>query len=387
MVIFKMQTIKTQYKMKKLGLFLIVILIISCDSQEMLKQQISKKKDKVNQLSEEIAQLEEQIVPDHELQDDRFQIPVSVKEMKPESFRHFIDITGNVEAENDAFISPEINGQIKKIHVREGERVTKGQLLISLKTDVTEKMIAEVKTGLELAAKLYEKQSELWKQQIGSELQYLESKNAREQAEARLETLEAQIEMAKIRAPFDGIVESILLKEGELAVPGMQLLHLVDLKHMKVNADISERYLGDIEAGDEVIISFPDLDNLERKASISRVGNVVDRKSRTFIIEMKLDNYDEILKPNMFSIIRVNDYTSQDAFVLPSLAIKQDIRGSYVFIARLNSDFYRARKVYIEPGLSYNDKSVILEGISKDDKVIIEGYDQVSEGVRISIKD
>jgi len=372
--------------MKKLGILLMSILFISCNSQEMIKQQITKKKDQVGKLNEQIAQLEEQLVTDSTSQNNQFIIPVSIKTVQPESFMHFIDITGKVEAENDAFISPEINGQIKKIYVKEGQRVSKGKLLVSLNTEVTEKMIKEVKTGLELAGRLYEKQSELWEKQIGSELQYLETKNVKEQAEARLETLEAQLEMAKIRAPFDGIIEVIMLKEGELAVPGMQLLHLVNLKKLKVYADLSEKYLGDVATGDNVIVSFPDMDNKEMKAEVFRTGNVVDRQSRTFTIEMKLVNHDEILKPNMFSTIRVNDFSSTDAYVLPSLVIRQDIRGNYVFIAQSNSDFYTAKKIYVEPGLSYGDKSMILEGLSAADKVIVEGYDQVSEGVQVDIK-
>jgi len=362
------------------------VLLISCNSQEMIKQQITKKKEQVGKLNEQIAQLEEQLVTDSTNQDNSYIIPVSIKTIQPESFQHFIDITGKVEAENDAFISPEINGQVKTIYVKEGQRVKRGQLLVALNTEVTEKMIKEVKTGLVLAGKLYEKQSDLWEKQIGSELQYLETKNAKEQAEARLETLQAQLEMAKIRAPFDGIIEAIMLKEGELAVPGMQLLRLVDLKQLKVYADLSEKYLGDVTPGDNVIVSFPDMDKKEMKAEVFRTGNVVDKQSRTFTIEMKLVNNDEILKPNMFSTIRVNDFSSSDAFVLPSLVIKQDIRGNYVFIAQSNSDYYTAKKMYVEPGLSYEDKSMILEGLSKEDKVIVEGYDQVSAGVLVDIK-
>ena len=372
--------------MKKLGILLMSILLISCNSQEMIKQQITKKKGQVSELNDQIAQLEGQLVADSTAQNNQFIIPVSIKTIQPETFQHYIDITGKVEAENNAFISPEINGQIKKIYVTEGQRVKQGNLMVSLNTDVTEKMIKEVKTGLELATKLFEKQTELWEKQIGSELQYLETKNVKEQAEARLETLKAQLEMAKIRAPFDGIIETIMLKEGELAVSGMQLLHLVNLKEIKVYADLSEKYLGDVSMGDKVIVSFPDLDNGEMKSKIFRTGNVIDRQSRTFKIEMKLSNPEEILKPNMFSTIRVNDFASTDAYVLPSLVIKQDIRGNYVFIAQRNSDYYTAKKIYIKPGLSSGDQSMVVEGLSEEDKVIIEGYDQVSEGVQVDIK-
>jgi membrane fusion protein (multidrug efflux system) len=85
-----------------------------------------------------------------------------------------------MEALNDAFISPEINGQIQSIAVDRGARVRKGDLILKLNTDVTEKTMEEVETSLELAQSVLTKQEELWKQNIGSELQYLEAKNGME---------------------------------------------------------------------------------------------------------------------------------------------------------------------------------------------------------------
>ena len=150
-----------------------------------------------------------------------------------------------------------------------------------------------MKTGLELANKLYEKQKELWDQKIGSEMQYLEAKNAKEQAEARLATLEAQLDMARIKAPFSGVVETIMLKEGELAVPGMQVIQMVSLNNLKLYGNISERYMTSIKKGEMVIINFPDVEGLNVEVPIHRIGNVIDNASRTFRIEMKINNRQE----------------------------------------------------------------------------------------------
>lgn len=365
-----------------------IVLASACNmnSPEMLEQQLKKKKDQVRELNDQIASLEEQLAQNPGEEAASFLVPVTVKAMDLEPFEHYIEITGKLEAEADAFISPEMSGQIENILVKEGQSVKKGQLLLSLNTSITESSIQEVKTGLELAVSIYEKQKELWDQKIGSELQYLESKNAMEQAKARLATLEAQLDMARVRAPFSGVVETIMLKEGELAVPGMQVIQMVSLNNLKLYGNISERYMTSINKGDIVIINFPDVEGLNVKVPIHRIGNVIDNTSRTFRIEMKINNRQKTLKPNMYSTIQVNDFKTPSAFVVPSVSIKQDIKGNYLYVASKEEGELKARKRYIETGLSYKDQTMIREGVSEGEEVIIKGFAQVSDGVTVVVK-
>jgi RND family efflux transporter MFP subunit len=279
-----------------------------------------------------------------------------------------------------------MNGQVKNIHVKEGQSVSEGQLLVSLNTAVTESSIREVRTGLELATKLYERQKELWDQKIGSEMQYLEARNAMESAQARLATLQAQLDMALIKAPFAGIVETIMLKEGELASPGMQVIQLVSLNSLKLYGNISERYMASIQKGDETIVFFPDVEGLSRRVPIHRVGNIIDDQSRTFRIELKIENADKSLKPNMYTIIRVNDFRSDSALVVPSVVIKQDLMGNYIYVAEQEEGQLKARKRYITTGLSYEDRTMIAQGVDKGEDVIVLGFAQVSDGVGIELR-
>jgi len=370
---------------KVITLISLVLLASACNmnSPQMIEQQIKKKKEEVKKLNDEIAALEESNVQESE-NDIRYQVPVSTKELLAEPFMHYIEITGKLEAEEDAFISPEMNGQIERVHVKEGSEVKKGQLLVSLNTSLIESSIKEVKTGLELANKFYEKQKELWDQQIGSEMQYLEAKNAKEQAEARLATLETQLDMARVKAPFSGVVETIMMKEGEMAMPGMQLLQLISLKNLKLYGNISERYMASVKKGDQVSVKFPDIESFVIKAPIHRVGNTIDDGSRTFRVEVKINNSKSYLKPNMYSVIRLNDFSTDKAYVAPSFVIKQDIKGSYVYIADKNNN--KAIKRYVTTGLSYEDQTMIKEGINDGEHIITRGFAQVSDGVAIDIR-
>jgi RND family efflux transporter MFP subunit len=182
------------------------------------------------------------------------------------------------------------------------------------------------------------------------------------------------------------VVETIMLKEGELAAPGMQVIQLVSLDKLKLYGDISERYLASIRTGDEVIVNFPDIGEAGLKVPIHRVGNVIDDKSRTFRIEVKIDNAKRRFKPNMYTTIRVNDFSSDAAFVVPAVIIKQDIQGNYLYVAERSGDASRARKRYVDLGLSYNDRTMIAGGLAAGEDVIVKGYTKVSDGVLVDVK-
>ncbi|MGM0498000.1 MAG: efflux RND transporter periplasmic adaptor subunit [Bacteroidota bacterium] len=376
--------------MKKLLIIFGIVTLISCgqqpEEQEKRKQIAQYKKEK-NELDEKIQKLNNELGEISESGSDAYRVPVFVEEMQPDTFRHFINANGSVEAVDEAFISPETNGQIKKIYVEEGDRVKKGQALIHLKTRVLESNIKEVKTNLELARKTYEKQKRLWEDSVGSEMEYLQAKNKKESLESKLESLKAQLDMSSIEAPFNGIVEEITQKTGELASPGQPILHLVNLKKLKIQADLSEKYLQHINTGDQIRINFPALENYSKTAAISRKGSIVDEESRTFTIEARFSNRNEKIRPNQIAIINVNDFTKQEAIVIPSQIIKQDRKGDYIYITKEKNGKTTASKTYVETGRSYNNQTLINEGIEAGQKVITAGYTEVSEGSEVNIKE
>ncbi|MCF8378548.1 MAG: efflux RND transporter periplasmic adaptor subunit [Bacteroidales bacterium] len=373
--------------MKNLLVLLSILFLVSCSSEnpEAIKKQIISYKNKVDTYDKKINDLEAKLENDSLPKEDITGTAVIVKDMQVGKFEHHIQVSGKVEAVEEAFVSPEMSGQIKEIHVVEGQRVKKGQLLISLNTDVIEKSMIEVQTSLSLLVKLYEKQKELWDQNIGTEVQYLQAKTNKESADARLATLYEQLEMARIRAAFDGIVENIMAKEGELAMPGGRLVQLVNLEKLKINANVSEIYLNSIHKGDMVNVSFSATPGYEMNLPISRTGSVIDNLSRTFLVELLMNNKNEKIKPNQLAILRMNDFSSNEAFVLPSIIIKQDIKGSYVYRVEDNPSGPIATKVYIQPGLSSEDMTMIDSGVKPGMKIIIEGYNLVKNGSPVKV--
>ena len=306
--------------------------------------------------------------------------------VQAQTFKHFFDVKANVEAVEYAIISPETPGQIKKIFVNEGQYVSKGDLLLKQNSAVAEGQIRSIKAQLNLAEITYHKQEKLWTEQnVGSEIQYLQAKAQYESLQEQLKALQAQIDMTELKAPFSGIVDKITLKEGELASPGMQVITLVNLSKIKLIADVSESYLPIVQKGDSVDISFSTYPNIKMREPIYRTGNIINPANRTFNIEIRANNIEGKLKPNMIGTIKINDYTRDSALIVPSIIIKKDFEKQFLFVAQKTDSITVAHKVFVETGKSYKDKTIITKGLNIDDKVIIKGYNIVSNGSEISI--
>ena len=202
------------------------IAMTSCggNNTEDTRKQLEEYRQQQTELNQKIEALQNQLETSEVANGDIALVPVVTETIIATSFNHFLDASGAVVAVNEAVISPEINGQIKEIFVKEGDRVVKGQLLARLNTDVTSRNIEEIKTSLSLAIDVFERQQRLWEQKVGSEMQYLEAKNNKANLENRLATLQAQLAMGEITAPINGIIEKVNQKKGEMAGPGMQLM-------------------------------------------------------------------------------------------------------------------------------------------------------------------
>ena len=365
---------------------MVLLALVACNNAEdesEIRDQINEYREEARELDKKIRELEQKL---ESRENDLYRVPVRVREVSHEPFNHYFEVSGSVEAVNAAFISPEVSGVIEDIFVKEGEQVSKGQVLVKLATEVTENTIQEVRSSLEYAETVYAKQKRLWDQGIGSEMQYLEAKNNRDALINKLETLRAQRSMAVIEAPINGRVDEIFRKQGELALPGTQLMQLINLDELYVNADVSESYLSVVKEGERVTVSFPVYPALDLKTTVHRVGNVINPGNRTFRLQLKIENPQHKLKPNMLAVIRINDFSTDSAIVVPSNIIKQDQRGQYLYVISDLPENPVAKKVYIETGMSYGAETLVSEGIEKGEKVVTNGYNQVTDGSPVEVR-
>jgi membrane fusion protein, multidrug efflux system len=192
--------------------------------------------------------------------------------------------------------------------------------------------------------------------------------------------------MAIVKSPVAGIVDVISRKVGEMAMPGAQFMQVVNLEEIYINADVSEVYLSQISEGETVKVEFPVYPGMSMEVPIYRKGNIINPNNRTFPIQLKISNPDHKLKPNILAVINIRDFSADSAVVVPSAIVKQDITGSYLYTLQQDGDNWVAKKKYITPGQFYQDQTMVTDGILPGQKVIVEGYNEVSDGTEVYIK-
>lgn len=372
-------------------LFGLAIGLPSCSSQaeegpDAIRTQISQYQAQINELTMKINELDKLLEDMGERPRSRTRLPVTIIEATPADFEQYFMASASAEAVQTAMISPETNGQIKEILVSKGQRVRSGQVVARLNTQVMQNSMDEVKTSLSLANTVYQRQKGLWEQQIGSEIQYLEARNAVESLETRLKTLESQLDMAVMRAPFSGIVDEIYLKEGELAMPGSRVMHILNLENLYINADVSESHMGSIRAGDEVTLRFPAFPEEDLLVPIHRVGQVINPENRTFRLQLLIGNPGERYKPNMMASLGIVTFKTADVLAVPSILIKQDVQGHYLYTAGTRNGDLVARKVYVERGPDGEGQTMITSGLNPGDQVIERGHNLVTDGSLVQIE-
>ncbi len=300
-------------------------------------------------------------------------------------FTHYIEVQGKVDSEQNIMVSPKTAGTIVKVLVKKGDQVKAGQLLVQIDDEIVRKSIEEVKTQLDLATVVFNRQKNLWDQKIGTEMQFLSAKANKEALEKRMATLEDQQDMSKVKAPFSGVADEVLAKEGETAMPGMPLLRLVNPNNNKIVAEFSEAYFTRVNNGNQVIVYFPD-QQIEGQSSVRVKSNSINMVNRTFTVEIGSPSVKNlVIRPNMIVEVRVKDYESKSAITVPLNLIQRDESQEFIYLSVQEGSVRKASKRLIKTGMIYRDKAEILEGLSEGEELITIGYQNLVDGQPLEI--
>ncbi len=377
----------------KTGILLIIGTIIlftsSCEQKDPLqakKAELKAQKKQLQEIKTSITELEKEISaldPDFAKKNRKATL-ITTANVEKRSFEHYVEVSGAVKSRKNILISAENMGNINRIFVKEGNDVRKGQMIMNMDVELYQRNLDQLETEYALAKTMYEKQSNLWKQNIGTEVQYLEAKNRKESLENQIANIKTQISKSQVRAPFAGTIENVLVKEGEMAQMGSPLVRIVNHRDMYIKADLSEAHIGKFKKGEKVIINFPSI-NQTIESRISSVGQVIDQQNRTFSIEALLPLTKFTIKPNLLAIVKLRDFEKASAVVIPTKLIQKDNRGDFVFITAEESDELVARKVKIDRGITYKNKTMITKGLTGVELLVNEGFRDVADGGKVKV--
>ena len=218
-------------------------------------------------------------------------------------------------------------------------------------------------------------------------MEYLQAETTYKAQQNAVDQLKKQLAKTTVRAPFSGIVDDVFTEQGSVVAPGQsQLLRIVNLNNMYIEAEIPENNLLSIKKGKTVEVYFPVLGKTVH-TKVRQVGNYINPSNRSFKIEIGLPNKDGEIKPNLTSKLKINDYSNNEAILIPQSIINENAKGQqYVYVITDKKDSAgKAKKAIIETGKTQGDIIEVLSGLKNDDEVIEEGARNVNEGQTVKV--
>ncbi len=378
--------------MKNIAYIIILSLFIAACGNQTKKEKLTELKKERNELQKQLSSVNNQIAEaEKAIQREGGKLSsrnvtyVKTSEVNTSAFKHYLNIQGEITSDNNIAVPSETPGVVKKVFAEEGDQVSEGQKLAQLDASVIEKQLEELKTSYELAKTVYERRQRLWDKKIGSEIQYLQAKNNKEALERKIETVKEQLSKTAIVSPIDGTVDDVLIKEGEMAAAGLPAFQVVKMSQMKIHAEVSESYLHEIEQGNPVTIT-PANSSKIFLSKVKTVGKTINPDNRTYMIEVAIPGEAKNITPNMIMDLEVMNYQNPEAIVVPVNVVQKTNNRRFLFVAETKNGEKVAVKKWVSIGKAYNKKVEILSGLKAGENVIISGYQDLSNGEKITVK-
>lgn len=311
---------------------------------------------------------------------------VTAVKLKDTTFNHYLEVQGSINTNENVLIQPEFPGNLVELNVKAGQTVSKGQVLGRTDDGGMSQQLASAENQYALAKTTFERQKNLWGQKIGSEIQYLQAQTQMISAQKGVAQIKAQIAKTVIRAPFSGTIDEVFVEKGEVVAASPKgLMRIVNLGNMYVSTSIPETYIGKLKIGTEVDVYLSSLGKTY-KGKVRQIGNFINPNNRSFGIEVSVPNPQNLLRPNQVAKLKVIDYVSKNAVVVPTNVIQQDSKkNSFVYtVAKSNGKAGIAKKVIVKTGQSSDNVTEILNGLDSDAIIVTEGMNTISDGMKLN---
>jgi membrane fusion protein (multidrug efflux system) len=316
---------------------------------------------------------------------------VSTFKTNKQTFKHYLELQGNVKTKQNVLIYPEFAGVLEKVLVAKGEKVQKGQVLALINNGGMTEQLAQLEAKAALSKTTFERQERLWAQNIGSEIQYLQAETAYKADQNAVNHLKSQLAKTNITAPFDGTIDDVIKEEGTVVAPGMnsEVFRLVNLSKMYIETEVPENFITSIRKGKSASVYFPILGK-KVMTTVKQVGNFINPSNRSFKIEIDLPNTTGIFKPNLTARVQLNDYTNPKAILIPQSIISENANGEqyiYTVQQKNQSNEAQAKRTIIVTGKTQGNVIEVLTDLEDGTEIIQEGARSVTDGQTVKVID
>ena len=300
------------------------------------------------------------------------------------------DLPAVVEPNRIVTVSAEVGGRIESIPPEEGSKVRAGDLLIKLNTDLILPEFESAKAQVDRDQIEFDRMTNLVKESATTQRDLDNATSQLAISKARLEGIRARLERASIFAPTAGVLNDLLVEEGEYVDTGNPVAQVVDTDTVKVVVEIPERDIAFFAIGEkaDILVDTKGQTGVDTKSETrSLVGTIIfiselaDAKTRTTRMEIILDNKQRFLRSGQIVQVHLTRQILKDAILIPLLAVipMEDSKAVYV----VNST--QAKRREVEIGIIRDDQVQIISGLEPGDKLIIAGHRFVAPGQKVNI--
>ena len=327
-------------------------------------------------------------------------IEVTVSSVGGEDNSPFLTASGKIEAVNSASLSTRMMGFVNKVHVNVGQKVSKGQLLVSINnSDLSAKQaqtsagITEAQAAYNNAEKDYQRFQNLFAESSASQKELDDQRARYEMAKARLEgakqmknEVDSQFAYSNLRAPFDGVVTNKYIDEGDMANPGVPLISVEGPGSFEVTASVPEREISKIKSGTDVQVLVKSLD-IELPGKVTEVSSSARNTGGQYLVKVVLDKTDSNILSGMYATVqfpveKTGDATTAVLIPKDVLVHRGELTGIYT-VSQSNTAILR----WLRLGRTLGDNVEVLAGLSADEKFIVNAEGKLFNGARLTIKE
>ena len=326
-------------------------------------------------------------------------VAVKVSNIKTDNNNPFVMASGKIEATNSANLSTRMMGYVNKVYVKVGDRVKKGQLLISINNVDLQAKRAQVNANItkataafNIAEKDYNRFKNLYKENSASQKEmddmtahYEMSKAGLEAANQMKNEINAQFAYVDIRSPFNGIVTNKFIEVGDMANPGVPLIAVESPNNFEVTAMVPESNISQIKSGSKVEVQVKSI-HKTLQGKVTEVSTSAKNTGGQYLVKIVLDKTDDRILSGMFATVQFpveKNKNSTSIVLVPASAIVKNggLKGVYT-VSEQNTALLR----WLRLGKTYGDKVEILSGLNVDEQYIVSADAKLFNGAKITIQ-
>jgi membrane fusion protein (multidrug efflux system) len=306
-------------------------------------------------------------------------VTVEIATVKSVSWKEEVPVTATVRAKNGVMLRAEVEGRITGLSAQSGQDVKKDDLVCTIYPDTLEAQLAMDQIQMAEDKKDFERAQKLVKKNDISREKFDEKKADYEGSKARAEKARTLLDLAHVRAPFDGRLGLLKVKMGDYVKPGDDLVDVQDVENLQVDFSVPQKWLASLSPGQLVRLVFDVFPGTEVTARVRAVESAVNPVDRTMGVRADMENPPQGLLPGAFArAVLVLDDEKQHLTVLRT-AVAYGEAGSFVFKIEAG----KAKKVPVKTGPFRGDLVSIISGLSPGDRVVFAGRVKLHDGTPV----